>query len=298
MVNLDGISVALVTPWRGGRGIDVASLERIVGRVCDAGVVAVCPAGTTGEGPRLSRDQRVELVSRCARLVSEGVGVVAGVVSASLTETLAELEEQAGAGATAALVAPPARMPLGPDGCRTFYTEIADRAPLPLMIYHIPSLTGVHVPPEVVLELAPHPSIAGLKDSAADIQYHLRVADGLAEGGIEGFSLVTGTDAMLVASMQAGGTGAIIASANLVPELSVGVHQAVRSGDLAHALDVQRRLRAIVMACRRGSGPAGWKAALEIAGWCSSHPVPPGERLDATQFEALRRDLGRLEVLS
>lgn len=298
MVNLDGISVALVTPWREDGGIDVAPLERLVRHVCDAGVVAVCPAGTTGEGPRLSRGQRVELVSRCARLVPDTIGVVGGVTSGSVTETLAELEQQAEAGADAALVTPPSRMPLGPGGCRQFYTEIADRTPLPLIIYHIPSLTGVHVPPEVVLELAVHPAIIGLKDSAADIQYHLRVADGLADGAIEGFSLVTGTDAMLVASMQAGGTGAILASANLVPEMGVGVHRAVRNGDLARALDRLRRLRAIVIACRRGSLPAGWKAALELTGWCARSAVPPGESLDTTQVEALRRDLERLEVLS
>lgn len=298
MVNLDGISVALVTPWREGGGLDVASLERIVTHVSEAGVVAVCPAGTTGEGPRLSRDERAELVSRCARLVPDHVSIVGGVSSASLVETLAELDAQAAAGAHAALVTPPSRMPLGPDGCRAFYTAIADRTPLPIIVYHIPALTGVHVPPEVVLELAAHPSIIGLKDSAADIQYHLRVADGLADDGIEGFALITGTDAMLVTSMQAGGTGAILASGNLVPAMSVGVHRAVRSGDLAHALDELRALRAIVIACRRGSLPAGWKAALELAGWCTRHAVPPGESLDATQVEALRRDLERLQVLS
>ena len=78
----------------------------------------------------------------------------------------------------------------------------------------------------------------------------------------------------------------------------MGVHRAVRDGDLVHALDLQRRLRAIVVACRRGSGPAGWKAALELAGLCAADPVPPGERLEATQLDALRQDLERLEVLS
>jgi dihydrodipicolinate synthase/N-acetylneuraminate lyase len=298
MLNLDGVSVALVTPWREGWGVDAASLERIVRRACDAGVVAVCPAGTTGEGPRLSRGQRVELVRSCAALVPEHVGVVGGVSSGSLGETLAELEAQAAAGADAALVTPPTRMPLGADGCRRFYAELADRAPLPLIIYHIPALTGVPVPAEVVVELAAHASIIGLKDSAADMQYHLRVADGLADGGIDGFALLTGTDALLVGSMQAGGAGAILASGNLVPELGVGVHRAVRAGDIAHALAVARRLRAIVIACRRGNLPAGWKAALELTGCGSRVAVPPGESLDAVQVEALRRDLERLGVLA
>src|SRR5690606_8329522 len=150
--------------------------------------------------------------------------------------------------------------------CRAFFTHIADRSPIPIIIYHIPSLTGVHVPPEVVLDLSEHQSIIGLKDSSADIQYHMRIADGLAAQPREAFSLLTGTDAMLVASLQAGGSGGIIASANLVPQLSVGLHRAFRAGDVARALQLERRLRAIVIACRRGTGPSGWKAALELAG--------------------------------
>lgn len=298
MLNLDGISVALVTPWLERGGVDVSAVERMAERICGEGVVAVCPGGTTGEGPRLSRAERADLVSRWASLVPKGVGVVGAVSSGSLSETLAELEDQAAAGASAALITPPSRMPLGAAGCRTFYTEVADRSALPLIVYHIPALTGVHIAPEVVLELASHPRIIGLKDSSADIQYHLRVADGIVDGRISDFALLTGTDAMLVASMQAGGTGAVLASGNLVPWLSVAAHRAVRAGNVPQALDIVRRLRAIVIACRRGSLPAGWKAALELAGVCSRRAVPPGETLEEVQLEALRLDLVRLAVLA
>ena len=298
MVSFDGISVALVTPWREAGGIDVAALERLLAHVCGAGVVNVCPAGTTGEGPRLTRDERAEMVRRCAALVPTGVGVVGAVAQSSIGETLSELDDQAGAGAQVALLTPPSRMPLGTEGCREFFTQVAVRTPLPLVIYNIPALSGVAIPPELVLELADHPSIVGLKDSSADIQYHMRVADGLIEQDNKRFAFVTGTDAMLVASMQAGGSGAIIASANLVPSLSVALHRAVRSGDLDTALNISRRLRAIVIACRRGSLPCGWKAAVEIAGIAPAHPVPPGEKLTAAQMEALRKDLQRLEVIS
>jgi dihydrodipicolinate synthase/N-acetylneuraminate lyase len=297
-MSLDGITVALVTPWLEAGGVDEGALERIVERVSAAGVVAISPGGTTGEGPRLSRDERVSLVARCAALAPKHVGIVGGVASSSIAETLDELEAHARAGAGAVLLTPPSRMPMGADGCRRFYSAIAERAPVPLIIYHIPLLTGVPVPPEVVLELAAHDAIIGLKDSAADIQYHLRIADGLAEAGNPGFSLLTGTDATMVASMQAGGRGAVLASGNLVPELGVAVHRAVRDGRVPDALLQLRRLREIVIACRRGSLPAGWKAAMELAGWCSRIAVPPGETLDAKQVDALRADLQRLGVIA
>lgn len=296
-LNLDGITIALITPWSESGTIDWEALERIVQRACTAGVVAVSPAGTTGEGPRLSLRQRLELVHRCAEVAPEAVPVISGVVTASLDETLHELDLHAEAGADAALVTPPVRMPLGAEGCRSFFTHVADRSPLPLILYHIPALTGVPVPAEVVTELAAHPAIVGLKDSNADIQYHLGVAASMDEARLNNFSLLTGTDAMLTASGQAGGTGAIIASANLVPAWSVAVHRSIRAGAIDAALEVQQRLHRVVLACRRGSGPAGWKAAMEIAGLCSGRPVPPGEALSAPQMTALRAELEELGAL-
>lgn len=296
MVNLDGISVALVTPWQQGT-IDAPALQRLVEHVCGAGVVNVCPAGTTGEGPRLSRRQRVDLVRQCAQLVAGRAGIVGGIASASVEETLAEIKEQAEAGAGAVLVTPPTRLPLGGDGCRHFFTSLAHRSPIPIILYHIPSLTGIQLPPETVLELAGHERIIGLKDSSADIQYHMRLADGLAARPPQNFSLLCGTDAMMVASLQAGGAGGIIASANIVPGLSVALHGAFRTGDIKQALELERKLRPIIIACRRGHGPAGWKAAVEIAGLAPATPVPPGEGLDNAQYEALRADLQRLEVV-
>jgi 4-hydroxy-tetrahydrodipicolinate synthase len=297
-MNLDGITVALVTPWRASGGVDDGALERIVAHVSAAGVVAISPGGTTGEGPRLTRAERVALVARCAALVPAHVGIVGGVSSGSITETLEELDLQARAGAGAVLLTPPSRMPMGNEGCRRFYEAIAERTPLPLIIYHIPLLTGVHVAPEVVLQLAAHDAIIGLKDSAGDIQYHLRIADGLAAAGNAAFALLTGTDATIVASMQAGGRGAVLASGNLVPELGVAVHRAMREGRVSDALLQLRRLREIVIACRRGSLPAGWKAAMELAGWCSRIAVPAGETIEGTQVDALRADLQRLGVVA
>lgn len=297
-VDLAGIHAALVTPWREGGGVDVEAFERLIQRACAGEVAGLCAAGTTGEGPRLSRVQRVDLVKRCAASVSTSVVVTAGVVTASISETLQELEAHARAGAHAALVTPPTRMPLGDAGCRTFYTTLADKSPLPVIVYHIPALTGVQLSHEVIVDLSAHPAIIGLKDSSADIQFHSRVASELAPDPAIGFALLTGTDAMLVASMQAGGQGAIVASANLVPALSVAVLRFAREGNFEEAVAIQQRLHRIVTACRRGSGPAGWKAALESIGVCSRLSVPPGETLPAKEMEALREDLRHLQVLA
>jgi dihydrodipicolinate synthase/N-acetylneuraminate lyase len=86
-----------------------------------------------------------------------------------------------------------------------------------------------------------------------------------------------------------GAAGIIGASANLVPELTMGVYRAFTAGDVPGALGLQERLTRVTNACRRGFPPAGWKAALEIAGVCEAHPVPPGTGLSAGEREDLAK---------
>jgi 4-hydroxy-tetrahydrodipicolinate synthase len=105
------------------------------------------------------------------------------------------------------------------------------------------------------------------------------------------FRVLTGTDTLLVASLTLGAAGTIAASANLVPGLTTGVYRAFRDGQVHAALSLQQRLARIVTACQAGYFPAGWKAALEIAGVCAAHPVPPGTALSAGQRDRLAATL-------
>src|SRR5699024_7424986 len=109
----------------------------------------------------------------------------------------------------------------------------------------------------------------GIKDSSRDMEYLQAVV--YATAGAD-FAVLTGSDTMLLASLQLGAVGTIAASANLVPEIGRAVYDAVRRGDLAAAATAQERLFTIVQACRVGLPPAGWKAALAWAGVCAPDP--------------------------
>jgi 4-hydroxy-tetrahydrodipicolinate synthase len=296
--SLSGAMAALATPWQSGGsgagsgsaggGLDMGGLERLVERIVSGGADGISPAGSTGEGALLTRAQRIELTKRVRQLTPAGLPVITGLPLTTLTDGPAELDALAAAGADAALVAPPSYYPLSDDAVRKLYAELADTTPLPLVLYNIPVFTKVRLSPAVVGWLAGHPAVIGIKDSSRDMEYQQQV---IAATAAADFAVLTGTDSLLVASLVLGAAGTIAASVNLVPELPTGIYRAYGASDMKTALRLQEELARIVAICRPGLFPAGWKAALEIAGVCERVAVPPGTPLPAEDFGRLGEQL-------
>lgn len=292
-----GAMVALATPVNPDGSLDPKGLERLLGHVIAGGVAGISPCGSTGEGARLTGEQR----QRVARQVLEqasGLPVIPGVAATSLRETQNELALLGDLGATAALVAPPSYFPSTDVETEDLYVRLADESPIPLVLYNIPAFTKAPVRPGVVGRLMLHPNIIGIKDSSRDLEYLQSVIRATAEAKLTGeFRIYTGTDTMLVASALAGADGTIAASANLVPHLGVQIMELV-STDLQQAMALQKELAVVVAACRRGSPPAGWKAALSLVGICDRTLVPAARGLSENEVEELRRDLQQAMVLA
>jgi 4-hydroxy-tetrahydrodipicolinate synthase len=277
--------VALVTPLDAFGRLDENGLERLIERVVAAGINGISPNGSTGEGARLGRERRIAVATRVRKLAPDGMPVVSGVPLTTLDEGRAELDDLAELGATAALVAPPSYYPLPDESVLRLYEALARDAPLPLVLYNIPVFTKVRLATDVVARLAAHPAIAGIKDSSRDMEYQQQL---IAETADAEFAVLTGADTLLVASLTVGAAGSITAGANLVPELPVGIQRAFRAGDFRTATELQRRLARIVAACTAGEPPAGWKAALSVAGVCGPELAAPAAALAATLRGALK----------
>ncbi|HKF31477.1 MAG TPA: dihydrodipicolinate synthase family protein [Jatrophihabitantaceae bacterium] len=274
-----GAMVALLTPLDADGRLDEHGLERLVERVVAGGIDGISPNGSTGEGARLGRERRIAVATRVRKLAPDGMPVVSGVPLTTLDEGRAELDDLAELGATAALVAPPSYYPLPDESVLRMYEALAGDAPLPLLLYNIPIFTKVRLAPGVVARLATHPAIAGIKDSSRDMEYQQELIAATADAE---FAVLTGADSLLVASLAAGVAGSITAGANLVPELPVGIQRAFHAGDFRTATELQRRLARIVAACNAGEPPAGWKAALSVAGVCGPDLAAPAAALPAT----------------
>ena len=274
-----GAMVALLTPLDADGRLDEHGLERLVERVVAAGIDGISPNGSTGEGARLGRQRRIAVATRVRKLAPDGMPVVSGVPLTTLDEGRAELDDLAELGATAALVAPPSYYPLPDESVLRMYEALAGDAPLPLLLYNIPIFTKVRLAPGVVARLATHPAIAGIKDSSRDMEYQQELIAATADAE---FAVLTGADSLLVASLAVGVAGSITAGANLAPELPVGIQRAFHAGDFRTATELQRRLARIVAACNAGEPPAGWKAALSVAGVCGPDLAAPAAALPAT----------------
>jgi len=292
-----GAMVALATPVGTDGRPDRQGLARLVQHVTAGGVAGISPCGSTGEGARLTSSQRLD-VTRQVLQEAPDLPVLPGITVGALPDAHRELAALADLGVKAALVAPPSYFPLTDSELETLYLGLADESPVPLVLYNIPMFTRIPLPVAVVARLAGHGNIVGLKDSSRDLEYFQNLLETVRRSEPDGtFRMYTGTDTMLVASALAGGDGTIAASANLVPRLGARILELVAS-DLGQAIELQQHLSRIVAACRKGSPPAGWKAALSLTGICSPALVAPASTLPLHLTERLQRDLEELGVLT
>lgn len=291
--DLRGVHVALATPMGADGEPDHDGLARLLDRVVGGGVDAVCPTGSTGEGPRLTRDARRTVATTVRAHVGPDRLVVAGACASTAADAVDEIAGLAMAGADAVLLAPPSYFPMTPAEVIAWYRSIVAEAALPVLLYNIPAMTKVSLHPSAVAALAEEPGVIGIKDSSRDLEYLQSVLYATAGADV---AVLTGIDTLLVPSLAIGAAGAIAASANLVPHLGRAVYDAVAAGDPERAAAEQRRLVQVVTACRVGAIPAGWKAALAWAGVCSPVMVPPAQPLSEADRDALGARLEALDV--
>jgi len=281
---LEGVIVALLTPVDREGKVDHGALRRLVERLISRGVTGVSPLGSTGEGYSLGLDQRLAVVDTVAGSVPSGMPVIPGVFAHNHEQAVAEIAAYADHGGTAVLAAPPCYYPLRAAEQEAYFSRLADATALPLVMYNIPAYTKVQIAPAVAAALAAHPRVAGLKDSGRDFGYAAGLLDAVkAAGAAAEFSVLTGTDSMLVSYMLAGGRGTICASANVVPEVVLAVYEAVRAGKLDEALRLETTLRQVQAAFGIGAPPAAVKAAVALSGVGEPWLVPP--RLPLTDAE-------------
>jgi dihydrodipicolinate synthase/N-acetylneuraminate lyase len=284
---LEGVIAALLTPVdRGGR-VDHGALRQLVERLLDRGVTGISPLGSTGEGYSLDLDKRLAVTDTVAAAVPPGMPVIPGMFAHNHEQAVAEIAAYADHGGTAVLAAPPAYYPLTAAEQRGYFARLADVTALPLVIYNIPVFTKIVIDPAVAAGLASHPRVAGLKDSGRDLGYAAVLLDAVAAAGQAAahFSVLTGTDSMLVSYLLAGARGTICANANIVPALVRAAYDAVLAGKLDEALRHEARLRA-VQAIFPAGATAAYKAAMAASGVGERWLVPP--RLALTDAETAR----------
>lgn len=282
---LSGVLPALVTPLTQEGTVDEPGVGRLIEHVLAGGVHGLLPLGSTGEGASLDEKARRTMLRATVAAAAGRVPVICGVARTHIAEAQAEIEAAAALGADAVLVAPPFYYLVDQATVLAFYRGLAERSPIPILLYHIPQFTKVMSEPETVATLAREGTIKGIKDSSRDYEYFELVCG--ATRDLPRFRIFTGSDTMLVASMVMGGAGTICGGANVAPAWVVRIFDEVRRGDLLAAREHQDELIELIMRLRGGVFPAAIKAALEAMGVCSAWPAKPVAPFDSRSKEAL-----------
>lgn len=258
----EGVCTALVTPFD-GNDINYHMLETLLERQISAGVSAIVLSGTTGESPTLTKREKLELFHRGKEILKDKALMIAGTGSNCTSQAVDLSVEAEDLGADALLVVTPYYNKATPDGLIAHYTAIADRVHIPLLIYNVPSRTGVDVPVSVYRQLSRHPNICGVKEASGNLAKIARIRN---ECG-QDFGIWSGNDDTAVATVALGGSGIISVLSNLYPELTVKMVSSALSGDFETAAKLQCGLMPLIDALFSAVNPIPIKAALSMLGY-------------------------------
>ena len=250
-MKLTGLIPPMVTPLDAKRRLDKKGTKNMVNHLLKGGVDGIFLLGTTGEGPHLSYAIREELVKTvCAEVRKPGrarspsaphadIPVLVGITETDLDDAVAFAARCKAHGASAAVAAPPYYFKLTQAECVAWFTEMADRLPLPLVVYDMPAHTDTVIEPATIAELAAHPNIVAMKDSSSIIALFNKFRIAL-EPFTDKFSLFMGPDEAMGEAVLLGADGGVCTGANLWPAQFKAMYLAAKAGDVEKVRRLQR----------------------------------------------------------
>lgn len=268
-----GACTALVTPFLNHK-INYPMLEQLLRRQLDAGIEAIVICGTTGESPALSDEEKLELFRRAKKYVGRTCKIIAGTGS-NCTKRAAQLSEKAEqTGVDGLLVVSPYYNKANPDGLYRHYEAIAAATQLPVIVYNVPSRTGMDISPESCSALSRISNIVGIKEASPDITKFTKILRLCGER----MTVWSGNDDMTVAAAALGAKGVISVLSNVCPVLTQAMTRAALDGDFDTAAALQIKLQPLVEALFSDVNPIPVKAAMAIIGYdCGDCRLPLGK---------------------
>ena len=290
MNNIKGIIPPLVTPMLGERELDVEGLENLVEHVLAGGVHGLFILGTTGEGPSLTYEMRIELIKRVCDQVKGRVPVLVGIMDASFERALYIARNSHDAGAQAAVVAPPFFYKISQSELLGYVDKLIDEIKLPTVLYNNPALTKINFDLDTARKLAQKPQVVGFKDSSGDATYFQKLKATLSE---EEVPLLMGPEELLAESLMMGGDGGVPGGANVFPELYVDLYDAVQNEEWRDARKLHSKILCLSSIVYEGSEYAssriigGIKVALAHMGICRRQVAPPFGQISPSRVERI-----------
>ena len=278
-----GSITALVTPFTDNGSVDYPALDRLLDYQLENGTDGLAVIGTTGESATMNREEIIAVMNRAISRVDGRIPVMAGTGLAGTAKTIEQTLTAAEMGAQAALVVTPYYNRPPQRGLEAHFTAIADASPIPIVLYNVPTRTGIDLLPGTVGRLSAHPRIMGIKEAVGDPD---RIEELVRRCGPD-FTVLSGDDPSFLQAMKHGARGVISVASNVAPGPMHAICEAARGGVWARAEELDSRLRPLYEALGLESNPIPVKWAvyeMKLAG--------PGIRLPLVELDETHR--GRL----
>lgn len=283
-----GMATAMITPMT-ARGIDYDTMGRFIDWQIESGINALVVMGTTGENATIEPEDQTEVIRYTVERTAGRIPVIAGTGTNNTEHVLHNTREACRAGADAVLVVTPYYNKATQNGLIKHFFAVADASTVPVIVYNVPSRTGVNIQPKTLAALAEHPNIAAIKEASGNMAQMVEMA-ALCGDKIDIYS---GEDALTVPMMAMGAKGTISVLSNVVPKESVAMTDACLAGDFKTAAAWQCKLLPLINALFSEVNPIPAKAAVSAMGFGEDvlrlplTPMEEGTR--AKLFEEMRK---------
>jgi 4-hydroxy-tetrahydrodipicolinate synthase len=282
MATLSGVITAMVTPFAEDGTLDLEAGRRLATHLVDNGSHGLVVAGTTGESPTLSDDEKLRLLGAVLDEVGDRATVIAGTGSNDTRHSVELTREASRAGAHAVLVVTPYYNKPSRAGLRAHFHAVAEAAEqTPMILYNIPSRCAINLPPDLLAALASEiPNVVAVKQ-----------ANNEDLGPIEGLEVLAGNDEVFLRTLELGGTGGILVASHIVGREMRALYEAQASDDTPRARELDASLEPIYRALTVTSNPTPVKAALELLGIVDGHLRLPMVPASQRERDAIRTAL-------
>lgn len=282
-----GVCTALVTPFLEGK-VNYPMLQRLLQFQMDEGVEAVVIAGTTGEAPTLSDDEKIKLFETAKKYVGENCKIIAGTGSNSTAHSVSLSVQAEQAGADGLLVVSPYYNKGTEEGLFAHYLSIAHAVSIPVIIYNVPSRTGMDIPVSVYKRLSKVPNIVGVKEAGSDVAKLVEIRNACGKD----FTIWSGNDDLAVPAISLGAQGVISVVSNICPhEMGVMVDAAL-DGDFDTASAVAFQLQPLIKLLFAEVNPVMVKEAMKHIGYDCGKCRLPLTRPKKENIEKLQQYFG------
>jgi 4-hydroxy-2-oxoglutarate aldolase len=281
---LEGVIVALTTPFAGD-GVSAEGIRKNVRRLNTTGVDGYLVLGSTGESVSLTDAESLELVDAVLEAAGPGKRVLVGTAREWTKGTIDFAASLPAHGVDGVLVRPPSyyKTRMTREALKAHFLAVAEASRYPVLLYNMPAYTGYSLEPRLVIDLAAHPNIAGIKESGGSLPFLAEVVRDVPDR----FRYLTGSGHAVYPSLAMGACGAILAVANVVPEMCGEIYRLFRAGKREEARKLQLDLVPFNKALVEVYGIAGIKYAQDLRGYLGGPTRPPLLPVD---------DKGRAEI--